>query len=391
MAVNNEERLLRPRMKAAVLYGKEDVRVESVDIPRLDRGDVLLRTRAALTCGTDAKVFRRGYHAKMIVPPAVFGHEIAGVVEEVGPGVEGLEPGTAVVAANSAPCGDCYYCKHEMPSLCDDLLFWNGAYAEFARIPARVVRKNLLPLPDGLAFHEAAMMEPLACVIRGVEESWIGRGQSVAIIGTGPIGLMFVALARMRGAHVVAAGRRQQRLDKALEMGAEAVVTAREGVDLAELLRERSPDGRGADVVIEAVGLPETSEAAVRAVRKGGVVQLFGGCPADTRIGIDSQLLHYQELTIKSTFHHTPESVRKAFRLIADGHIDPNAFITAEAPLEDLPAGARQHGTRRRRAEDGDSVLADGLLRQGRLEQHLDAECRRGRGSRTTGCRRGGP
>ena len=329
---------MRPRMKAAVLYGKEDVRVESVEIPRLDRGDVLLRTRAALTCGTDAKVFRRGYHAKMIVPPAVFGHEIAGVIEEVGPGVEGLEPGTAVVAANSAPCGDCYYCKHEMPSLCDDLLFWNGAYAEFARIPSRVFRKNLLPLPDGLAFHEAAMMEPLACVIRGVEESWIGRGQSVAIIGTGPIGLMFVALARMRGAHVVAAGRRRQRLDKALEMGAEAVVTAREGVDLAELLRERSPDGRGADVVIEAVGLPETSEAAVRAVRKGGVVQLFGGCPADTRIGIDSQLLHYQELTIKSTFHHTPESVRKAFRLIADGHIDPNAFITAEAPLEDLPA-----------------------------------------------------
>ena len=218
MAVNSEESLLPPRMKAAVLYGREDVRVESGDIPRLDRGDVLLRTRAALTCGTDAKVFRRGYHAKMIVPPAVFGHEIAGVVEEVGPGVEGLELGTAVVAANSAPCGDCYYCKHEMPSLCDDLLFWNGAYAEFARIPARVVRKNLLPLPDGLAFHEAAMMEPLACVIRGVEESWIGRGQSVAIIGTGPIGLMFVALARMRGAHVVAAGPAQT-LDKALEMG----------------------------------------------------------------------------------------------------------------------------------------------------------------------------
>ena len=328
---------MRPRMKAAVLYGKEDVRVETVDVPQLERGDVLIRTRAALTCGTDAKVFRRGYHAKMIVPPAVFGHEIAGVVEEVAPGVEGVEPGTPVVAANSAPCGDCYYCRHEMPSLCDDLLFWNGAYAEFARIPARVVKKNLLPLPDGLAFHEAAMMEPLACVIRGVEESWIGRGQSVAIIGTGPIGLMFVALARMRGAHVVAAGRRQQRLDKAMEMGAEATVVAREGADLAQLLRDKSPDGRGADVVIEAVGLPETSEAAVRAVRKGGVVQLFGGCPADTRIGIDSQLLHYQELTIKSTFHHTPESVRKAFRLIADGHIDPNQFITADARLEELP------------------------------------------------------
>jgi L-iditol 2-dehydrogenase len=324
-------------MKAAVLYGKEDVRVEDIEVPRPGPGDVLLRTRVALTCGTDAKVYRRGYHARMIVPPAVFGHEVAGVVEEVGAGVEGLEPGTAVVAANSAPCGDCYYCRHEMPSLCDDLLFWNGAYAEFARIPARVVKKNLLLLEQDLEFREAAMVEPLACVIRGVEESWIGRGQSVAVIGTGPIGLMFVALARMRGAHVVAAGRRRQRLDKALEMGAEAVVSVREGDDLAELLRQRSPDGRGPDVVIEAVGLPETSEAAVRAVRKGGVVQLFGGCPADTRIGIDSQLLHYQELTIKSTFHHTPESVRKAFRLIADGHIDASAFITAEAPLAELP------------------------------------------------------
>jgi L-iditol 2-dehydrogenase len=188
-----------------------------------------------------------------------------------------------------------------------------------------------------VAFREAAMVEPLACVIRGVEESWIGRGQSVAIIGTGPIGLMFVALARMRGAHVVAAGRRRERLEKAMEMGAEGAVCAKAGEDLAELLRQRSPDGRGADVVIEAVGLPETSEVAVRAVRKGGVVQLFGGCPAETKIGIDSQLLHYQELTIKSTFHHTPDSVRKAFRLIADGHIDPNAFITAEEPLERLP------------------------------------------------------
>lgn len=325
------------KMKAAVLYGREDVRIESMEVPALQPGDVLLRTRVALTCGTDAKVFRRGYHAKMIVPPAVFGHEMAGVVEEVGSAVEGFAPGTSVVAANFVSCGECYYCRHEMSNLCDDLLFWNGAYAEFARIPARVVKKNLLLLEEGVTFREAAMVEPLACVIRGVEESWIGRGQSVAVIGTGPIGLMFVALARMRGAHVVAAGRRRERLDKAIEMGAESVVLAQPGEDLADLLKRKSPDGRGADVVIEAVGLPETSEAAVRAVRKGGVVQLFGGCPADTQIGIDSQRLHYQELTIKSTFHHTPESVRKAFRLIADGHVDPNLFITADAPLESLP------------------------------------------------------
>jgi L-iditol 2-dehydrogenase len=331
-------------MKAAVLYGREDVRIERVEVPRLERGDVLVRTHVALTCGTDAKVFRRGYHAKMIVPPAMFGHESAGVVEEVGPGTAGIEPGTRVVAANSAPCGDCHYCLHDMPNLCDDLLFWNGAYAEFVRIPARVVRHNLLPLTEGLSFHEAAMVEPLACVVRGVDESWIGRGQSVAVIGTGPIGLMFVVLARMRGAHVVAAGRRKVRLDKAIEMGAESVVAACPGKELGELLRTKSPERRGFDVVIEAVGVPETCEAAVRAVRKGGVVNLFGGCPADTRIGIDSQRLHYQELTIKSTFHHTPESIRKSFRLIADGHIDPKEFITREAPLHELPAVLRQMG-----------------------------------------------
>jgi L-iditol 2-dehydrogenase len=160
----------------------------------------------------------------------------------------------------------------------------------------------------------------------------------VVVIGAGPIGLMFVVLARMRGAHVTVVGRNPKRLAKARDLGAEATVEAPRTGDLAKILIERSPDGRGADVVIEAVGLPETCETAIRAVRKGGVVNLFGGCPAETRIGIDSQRLHYQELTIKSTFHHTPESIRKAFRLIADGHVDPNAFITSEAPLEGLPA-----------------------------------------------------
>jgi L-iditol 2-dehydrogenase len=278
----------------------------------------------------------------MITPPALFGHEVAGIVEEIGPGTTGVEPGTAVVVANSAPCGHCHYCHHEMPNLCDDLMFWNGAYAEFAHLPARLVERNLLPLEDGLSFRQAAMVEPLACVVRGVEESWIGRGQSVAVIGAGPIGLMFVALARMRGAHVIVAGRNARRLERARDLGAEATVMVNPGEDLGEALRLRSPEGRGADVVVEAVGMPETCEAAVRAVRKGGVVNLFGGCPSETRIGIDSVRLHYQELTIKSTFHHTPESFRKAFRLIADGHIEPDSFITAEQPLERLPDALRR-------------------------------------------------
>lgn len=324
-------------MKAAVLHGREDVRIERVDVPRLGPGDVLLRTKVALTSGTDARVYRRGHHERIFVPPAVLGHEMAGIVEEVGPGTEGIEPGMAVVAANSAPCGECHYCRHDMPSLCDDVLFWNGAYAEFVWIPSRVVKHNLLPLTDDIAFDQAALVEPLARVVRAVEEVSIGRGQHVAVIGDGPIGLMFVALARSKGAHVLAAGRNDQRLDKARELGAEGVVSVREADDLAELLKQRSPDGRGPDVVIETTGAPEPSMAAVRAVRKGGTVNLAGGGLEDTRIEIDSQLLHYQELTVRTTFHHTPDSVRKSFRLIADGQIALADLISGEVPLEGLP------------------------------------------------------
>jgi L-iditol 2-dehydrogenase len=324
-------------MKAAVLYGREDVRVEHVEVPRLAQGEVLLRTRVALTCGTDVKVFRRGYHARMIRPPAVFGHEVAGVVEEVGPGVETVAPGTAVAVANSAPCGACPYCRAGRASLCDDLLFWNGAYAEFARIPARVVERNLLPMRPGLGFRQAALVEPLACVVRGVDDCNVAPGQTVAVIGAGPIGMMLVRLARLRGASVVAAGRNAGRLRAARALGADETVVVRSGEDLAVKLRAACGDGHGPDVVIEAVGLPETAEAAVRAVRKGGVVNLFAGCAADARLVLDAQRLHYQELTIRSTFHHTPESIRTAYRLIADGEVDPAAFITGDATLDELP------------------------------------------------------
>jgi L-iditol 2-dehydrogenase len=273
----------------------------------------------------------------MIRPPAVFGHEVAGIVEEVGAGVDSVEPGRRVVVANSAPCGECSYCRRGSASLCDDLLFWNGAYAEFARIPARVVSQNVVTLEDGMSFRQAALVEPLACVLRGIDDCAITAGQTVAVIGVGAIGLMLVSLAKARGANVIAVGRNPGRLAKAVELGAAQTLAVREDEDLAGKLRALGPAGHGPDVVIEAVGLPETAEAAVRAVRKGGLVNLFAGCPADTRIGIDAQRLHYQELTIRSTFHHTPDSIRRAFRLIADGLVDPLAFITGEAHLDQLP------------------------------------------------------
>jgi L-iditol 2-dehydrogenase len=157
-------------MMAAVLYGKEHLQVEPVAVPTIESGDILVRVKVALTCGTDVKVFRRGYHARMIVPPAVFGHELAGDVVAIGEDVTNFAVGQRVVAANSAPCGECFFCKRGLENLCEDLLFNNGAYAQYIRIPARIVQRNTYLIPDRVGYQDAALVEPLACVVRGFEE-----------------------------------------------------------------------------------------------------------------------------------------------------------------------------------------------------------------------------
>lgn len=325
------------QMKAAVLHGPKDVRLETVDVPRPGPGEVLLRVETALTCGTDVKVYERGYHARMLVPPTLFGHEASGVVEAVGSHVQGFAPGMRVVAANSAPCDSCGYCRSGRHSLCDDLQFWNGAYAEYLLVPARVAARNLLQIEPHVSFRAAALVEPLACVVRGVAACRIAPGMTVAVIGTGPIGLMIAALVLQQRARVIAAGRRQGRLEAARRLGASVVLDVAPGNDLGTLLREASVDGRGPDVAIEAVGSAETCVAALAAVRKGGLVNLFAGCPQKAAIALDGQRLHYEELTLISTFHHTPASVREAYRLISSGEIDAHAFITGEASLDGVP------------------------------------------------------
>jgi L-iditol 2-dehydrogenase len=324
-------------MTAAVLYGKQDVRIERVEVPRIGDDDVLLRIRVALTCGTDVKVFRRGYHARMIVPPAVFGHELAGEITAAGERVQGFERGMRVVAANSAPCQTCFYCRRHRENLCENLLFINGAYAEYIRIPGQIVKQNLLHIPEHVSFRDAAMVEPLACVLHGLEETGVQRHETVVVVGTGPIGLMFVRMATLRGAHVIAVGRRVNRLQTARNMGAEVVIDAAATPDIVQAVRAEANGGRGADRVIEAVGQPESWEQAIRMVRPGGTVNVFGGCPSQTKIQLDADLIHYSEITVKGTFHHTPRMVRLALRLIADGAIDVDALVTKEAPLARLP------------------------------------------------------
>jgi L-iditol 2-dehydrogenase len=322
-------------MMAAVLYGKERLRVEPVVVPPVADGDILVRVKVALTCGTDVKVFRRGYHARMIVPPAVFGHELAGDVVATGAGVSGFRTGQRVVAANSAPCLNCFFCGRGLENLCQDLLFNNGAYAEYIRIPARIVERNTYEIPRHVSYHDAALIEPLACVLRGLEETGVRRGDTVAIIGLGSIGLMFVRLAKLSGARVIAIGRRKTQVDRAAAMGADELISTSQVSNPVSAVREMT-GGRGADIAIEAVGRAETWHWSVDMVRRGGTVNFFGGCPTGAKVQLDTGLLHYSEITCKASFHHTPAHIRKALDVVAAGHITAREFVNREEPLSNL-------------------------------------------------------
>jgi L-iditol 2-dehydrogenase len=326
------------QMTAAILRGREDVRVERVEIPEIGADEALVRVKVALTCGTDLKVWRQGFHERMITPPALFGHEWAGVIERVGPDVPAwVRPGLRVTAGNSAPCYRCFYCLRGQQNLCEDLVFNNGAYAEYVRVPGRIVRENLLEIPEHVGYRDAALVEPLACVLRGIDETGVRAGDTAALIGCGPLGLMFVRLLSARGVGVLAVAKHASQAETARRLGATVAFVSGQMENPVAEVRRKTGGRRGADAVIEAVGTPATWEWAVQMVRRGGTVNLFGGCPRGSKIELDPTALHYSEITIKSSFHHTPQFVREALDTIARGEISADDFVNRESPLADLP------------------------------------------------------
>ena len=296
-----------------------------------------MREICLFACGTDVKVFRRGYRARMIVPPSPFGHEFAGQVVAAGRDVERFRVGDRVVASNSAPCGKCFYCARHQANLCEDLLFNNGAYAEYLCIPARIVERNTYHVPDLLNYTDAALMEPLACAVLALNETGASQGDTVAVIGPGPIGVMFVKLAKSRGMRVIITGRRQAQVDRALEAGADHGVTAEDPDEAVAHVRSLT-GGRGADVAIEAVGKPELWRAAAQMLRRGGTVNFFGGCPRGTEVSLPTELLHYSGLRAIASFHHTPATNRAALDAIIAGDVRARDFVGEEQPLAALPA-----------------------------------------------------
>jgi len=322
-------------MKAAMLYGVKDLRIEEVEVPEVGAGEVLVKVKAATTCGTDLKIFQRGYVEKVIKIPTVFGHEWAGDVVEVGEGLEWPEKGMRVRAGNSAPCLRCKMCQKGKYNLCENMIWLWGAYAEYIKVPARTVLVNMQEIPKHVSYEEAAITEPLACVLHGVEEANVKLGDTVAIIGSGPVGLLHLLTVKKIGAEkTIIIDLVDERLNFAERLGADETINAgRENV--VERVRQLTK-GYGADIVIEAIGLPATWEQALKLVRKGGTVLEFGGCPPGTQIQVDAELLHYGEVTALGTFHATPLHFKKALNLIASGTIDVKPLVTRKMRLEEI-------------------------------------------------------
>lgn len=329
--------LLPSHMQAVRFYQPRDLRYETVPIPMPGPGELLVRIGRALTCGTDLKCFQRGHPVLLRESPSPFGHEFAGTVAAVGEGVTGFAVGQRVVSVNSAPCGHCFYCQKQQPNLCEALLLLNGAYADYIVVPPRIVAVNTRVLPPELPFEVAAFTEPLAVSLRAVAGAAVQPGDSVAVLGVGPIGQLIVKLASLQGAQVTALARSDFKLAMAQNFGgATQTVSLANGLDVETIRQRYSPEGRGFDAVIEAVGLPAMWEAAVALVRRGGRVHWFAGCPGDSTVTLSTRRIHYDEIRLVSLFHHTPAEVQQAFDLLANGTVDPRPLITQTFPLSQV-------------------------------------------------------
>ncbi len=325
-----------PSYRVTYLVGPESIELR--EQPRRDPvdGEIRVRIEAATTCGTDVKVFRRGGHPRMLRVPGPFGHEMSGVIDATSREVSEWKEGDAVVVANSASCGHCEFCRAHRENLCLDLEYLNGAYGDEIMVPSRFVQRSLYRKPDGLEHAAAALAEPLACVLHGIELiEPVGDGCEVLVIGGGPIGLLFIDVLVSRGCRVFLADPNEPRLEAGLKLGASGTLVAnREKADL-EGVRELS-EGGAFDLAIEATGSPVAWEKAISTVRPGGTVLLFGGCEPGTTMPLDTHLMHYSELRILGGYHHRPATFARAIERLTDDGAAAEILLTEELPLAEL-------------------------------------------------------
>ncbi len=303
--------------------------------PHPGPGELLIQIRCTLSCGTDLKTFRRGH--PMWKLPMPFGHEFSGVVVEAGEGVAAFKAGDEIMAAPTAPCGICFYCQHGQENLCDDAVgrMVHGGYADMLLLPAHVVARNAFIKPGDLPFEEAALLEPLSCVVYAQEMARPEKNETVAIIGGGAFGLLHMLVLKAAGVReVTVVGRGAERLKWAQDLGADRVVDARSVDAAAEIARLNG--GFGPDLVIECTGQVEGWQDALARVRRGGRVVFFGGCAEGTALSVDTRRMHYDNLTLMAPFHFRPRDVRRAYELLAGRALNAGAIVNARMRLDDL-------------------------------------------------------
>lgn len=317
-------------MKALIYYGPRDIRYEEKNTPEPGSGEIVIKVGAALTCGTDFKAYRQGHTVLLGHGPSPFGHEVSGTVCAKGPGEIPFEIGDRVVAANSAPCDQCPACQKGESNLCETFVLHNGAYAEYMLIPRQIVRHNLYKISSRLNFEEAAMAEPLACVLRCLSKLNIKAGDSLAAIGTGKMGLLLTHVASRLGAKVTLIGRTLQKLEAAKTYGAHDTLCLPTPVSPVPGSLPQFP------LIVEAVGQPETWRLAIALAKKGGRVCFYGGCAIGTEVPVDSYKIHYHELTLLGCFHHTPVDFSRAVEMLGQRKVQTGLFIEGRARLEEL-------------------------------------------------------
>ena len=324
-------------MRALILHGAGDLRLDEVPEPHPGPGEIVVEVTAALTCATDAKMMRAGAHPALEPLPAPLGHEVAGVVAETGEGVRETRAGDPVVVANSAPCGACADCHDGRPNLCARITYLTGAFAERLRVPAAIVARNTYRLPAGLGPEVAAFAEPLACAVHCAARCGAVAGREVLVLGGGVQGQLLTRLLSGAGARVHLADPHPDRRRRALRMGAAQVHEAPRDRDGVAALRAGVTDGRGLGLVVEAVGRPETWRIALALVRPGGDVMLHGGCPAGSSVQFPTHPLHYSEIAVRGSYHHTPDAFRIALDSLADDATPARELLRHPVRLDEVP------------------------------------------------------
>ena len=329
-------------MKAAVLEELNKMVVKEVPEPEVGKGDVLVRIKACAICGSEIRTFHYGH--KLVAPPRIIGHEMAGIITRAGGEVKGFKEGDRVTVATSVPCLTCDTCNRGYFNLCDNLtgvgFNYGGGFAEYSVIPEPVLRaNNLLKLPDNLSFEYASISEPLACCINGQELSGVKKGDTVVIIGAGPIGCMNIAMARARGANkIIVCQRSEARLNIARRFGADHYINSGNTDPIKEVTD--ITNGRGADVVIVAAPSGEAQEQALHMAAKRGRVNLFGGLPrSKPTITFDSNLVHYKEIFVHGAYGSTAGQHQEALNLLSSGRIDAKSFISGTVSLDRILEG----------------------------------------------------